>query len=318
MQTKLLRPRRNRIFSISRRETSSEDNRKFSVWNFFYGTLWMVFFGAALSVVFFSSFLRVDRVDIEGAKTVPKHDIERVVDEFLGGMMFGIVPKNTIAIAFVHRYALERNLRERFPLFRSVGISFIFPETIRLSIEERRMMTILCSGGPCFAVDERGMAFDMVDVPEESFDVRTMLAVIDQSAKAISFQDPVLSEEFLEALSSFRERLFVEKGIITSSFGMTPSRLSDEIRLRTDEGWELRLGSAVPIDRIFLALSLIFEKTLSENDRKNLEYVDLRTENRIFYLLKGGEEKEGVESLEGDNEDDKDEEKEKRKKKKNE
>ena len=49
------------------------------------------------------------------------------------------------------------------------------------------------------------------------------------------------------------------------------------------------------MERTFLALQILFEKTLPKEDRKNLEYVDLRTENRIFYLLKGEKEQEGEE-----------------------
>lgn len=291
-QAKLLKPRRNRMFRALRREEISAGERKFSVWNFFYGTLWVLFAGAALWVVFFSSLLRIGRTEVSGAETVSKRDIERVVSEFSAGAIFG-APRNTLAIAFARRHALERKLRERFPIFRSVRISFVFPETIRVSVEERTLTMILCSGGPCFLVDERGMAFDGADVPEASFDVSRMLAVVDQSGKPVSFQAPVLSEGFLETFSSIRERLFTESDVTTSSSGTTPSCLSDEIRLRTTEGWELRLSSTVPIERTFLALRLLFEKTLPESDRKNLEYVDLRTENRIFYSLKGGEEKEG-------------------------
>lgn len=243
--------------------------------------------------MFFSSLLRVNQTEIVGRETVSKSDVNRVVEEFLHGSFLGVIPKNTLPIVCLRRHALERIFYEQFPIFRSVDIKCSFPDTMRVSFEERRMAMILCSGGPCFAVDERGSAFDEMGVPEESLDSRATLVVIDQSGKPVFFQDPVFSEEFLETFSSFRERLFVESDIATSSLSTTPSRLSDEIRLRTGEGWELRLSSAVPMDRSFLALRLLFDKTLSSDDRKRLEYVDLRTENRIFYLLKGGEEKEG-------------------------
>lgn len=296
--TTLVRPKRSRVFRMPKREGASAEERRFSVWGFFYGTLWMLFVGGVLWTVFFSSFLRIGLIEVSGAKVIFEEDIKRVVSEFSTGTILS-APRNTLVIAFLRRHALERKLHERFPLIRHTEISYVFPETIHISLEERVFTMILCSGGPCFAIDDRGMAFDAADVPEASFDASSVLAVIDQSGKSVSFQDPVFSEEFLKVFPSFRERLFAEKNIATSSLATTPSRLSDEIRLRTDEGWELRLSSTVPVERVFLALQILFEKTLPKEDRKRLEYVDLRTENRIFYLLKNEEEKEG-ERLEND------------------
>jgi hypothetical protein len=293
-QSILLRPRRSRIFRGAVRENvDGATERKYSLWTACYAFLWIAFCGAIVFVLFFSSFLRIDRKVVNPLHSVPNNAVSSVIDTFLSGTSFGIVPNDTIPVAFLRRRVLEWDLRETFPIFRSVHVSFVFPETLVLLSEERKTTLVLCSGGPCFLIDERGVAFDEAPAPIDTRDADAMLVVIDQSAKPILFQDPIFSEDFLEMFPPLRRKLSDELGILASNSAETPSRLSNELWFRTREGWELRLSATVPSEKAFLALRLLFDKTLSESDRKNLEYIDLRTENRIFYLLKGGEKKEG-------------------------
>lgn len=281
------------MFRRNVRKSEETPGQRVSLWLLGYVFLWMMFFGMLLYVLFFSPFLRIDRKDIVQTTSVSESDISARVDEFLFGNMFGIIPRNTLIIVFVRRHALERSLTMQFPVFRSVRVSVLFPDTISLSFEERERVLVLCSGGPCFSVDERGFVYEGTPNLNESQDPNDRLVVIDQSGKPVSFQDPVFSEMFLDVFPVFRRRLFEELDLVTSRITETPSRLSDEVSFRTNEGWILRVSAAVPPERSLLALRLLFAKTLSESERKNLEYIDLRTENRIFYLLKGEEEKEG-------------------------
>ncbi len=292
-QTLFLKPRRSRIFRRAVREDAPRAERKFSPWTVGYAFLWTVFFSAVVFALFFSSFLRVDRKAIAPTKAVPEAGVSAVVDGFLSGKSLGIFPNDTLLVALFRKRTLERELLAQFPIFRTVRISFLFPRTVSISSEERKITITLCSGGPCFFVDEHGIAFDGAPAPLDVNDPDAPLAVIDQSAKPVSLRDAVFSEEFFAALLPVRRRLFDELGIATSNIAETPSRLSDELRFLTSEGWELRMSSAVPTEKSLRALRLLFAKTLSDGDRSALDYIDLRTENKIFYLLKGGEPKEG-------------------------
>lgn len=296
-QATLLRPRRNRLFRGAVREIKRDfpKKKKVSLWTVSYALLWGAFFGLAVFSLFFSPFLRIDRKDISPVNSVSMDVVGTAVNEALSGDTFGIVPNNTIPMAFLHRRNLERKLLGAFPMFRRVSVSFIFPSTLTLAIEERSTTLVFCSGGPCFLVDERGEAFDGAPPPRDESG-NAPLAVVDTSAKPIAFREPIFSEDFLRNFPSLRQRLSDELGVETSVISETPSRFSDELWLRTREGWQLRMSATVPPEKSIRALRILFAKTLSEADRKNLDYIDLRTENRIFYLLKGDDRKEGEES----------------------
>lgn len=290
----LLRPKRSRLFRGVTRERQKgvpqHRQRTWSLWTVGYALLWVLFVGLVIFVLFFSSFLRMKQKDIPSTGSVSKDDVSTVIDAALSGKLFGILPNDTLPIAFVRRHDAERRLLEAFPAFRNVTVSFLFPSTIALKIDERDTVLVLCSGGPCFFVDERGIAFDAASALHDQEDPG-MLTVVDVSAKPVSWKETLFSKDFLRSFPFLRQRLRDELGLEVSAVAETPSRFSDELWFRSSEGWELRISATIPVEKSILALRLLFAKTLSENDRKNLDYIDLRTENRIFYLLKGDEQK---------------------------
>lgn len=296
-QTILLRPRRSRLFRGVTRERqkspAQHQRRTWSLWMVGYAFLWASFVGLVIFVLFFSSFLRIEQKDISPVEFVSKGDITEVIDVALSGKLFGILPNDTLLISFMRRHSVERKLLETFPMFRNVTISFLFPATIVLKIEERNTRLVLCSGGPCFFVDERGIAFDAAPAPHNQ-DMTGMLTVVDMSAKSVSWQDTLFSKDFLQIFPSLRQKLHDELGLEIFSVAETPSRFSDELWFQSTDGWELRMSAMVPLEKSIRALRLLFAKTLSEGDRKNLDYIDLRTENRIFYFLNGDEQKGNV------------------------
>lgn len=299
-QAMILRPKRSRLFRGANREqqrtVSQHHQRSWSLWTVGYIFLWASFTGLVIFVLFFSSLLRLKQKDIAPMEHVSRGDVATVIDSVLSGSSFGIIPNDTMPVAFIRKYIMERKLLNAFPVFRSVTVSFLFPSTIVLKSEERNTAFVLCSGGPCFFVDEEGVAFDAAPAPHDQ-GVTGMLTVVDTSAKPVSQKDMLLSEDFLRSFPSLQQKLRDELGLEIFSVAETPSRFSDELWLRSTDGWELRMSATVPLEKSIRALRLLFAKTLLENNRKNLDYIDLRTENRIFYLLKGDEPKEGISPL---------------------
>ena len=312
----LLRPRRSRTVQKRPREESSSPSFPAAsvVWAWWYAFLWASFFVAAFFVAFFSPLLRVKEYRIIGTHTVSKEAVENRARLLLEGKFAGLFPRNSLPLVFLRRREILRTLEADFPIFREAKLSIVFPETIELLFGEREQRFLLCSGGPCFRIDERGEAFDSAP-PLSSSGESAVSVLLDTSGKAIVRGSRSVSEsfarEFPEAASQLREAL----GIETEKVVETPSRLSNEMRFRTTEGWQLLLSADIPLEKSLLALRLFFSKTLSPEDRSRLDYVDLRTEKKIFYMLKGEEQKDSESTSEQDSEKKSKEEKQTKKKK---
>lgn len=294
MKPTLLHPRRNRPVRRAVRQGEDSEGVKICMWSVGYGFLWVLFIGAIVYGMLFSSLLKVRTIDIGPTKAVSRLRIETAVSEFLSGRFGGIFPKDGLFLAFLRRNALGRELESQFPLIRDSDISVRFPDAVVVSLKERQILFVACSGGPCFFVDELGVPF-LAARPEYEYAASGQVVVVDESAKPITIGESNFSKEFLETLHSIRTELQGALDIDTSEIVLTPFRLSNDIRIPTKEGWRIFLSADIPVERAVHSLGLFLSKMLSKEDRERLDYVDLRTENRIFYLLRGESEREGAE-----------------------
>jgi hypothetical protein len=69
---------------------------------------------------------------------------------------------------------------------------------------------------------------------------------------------------------------------------MTASRFADAIRMRTTDGWELFLSTHLAPEVSLNALGLLLDGPIPKERMKDLQYIDLRIENRIFYRYQDG------------------------------
>lgn len=273
--------KREPISSVSVVKETPKSDKDFS---FLYGFLWTVFFGVAVFTLFFSPFLRLERIDISGVSTIPEDIVRQIVMRNISGTYFGAVPKNGL-LSFP-RSALRSDILDELKKVRSVDIEGVFPHTLSVHIDERVVSAIWCADERCFWVDENGDAFDSFDRSRSDSEDGGIVRIIDTSSQSVENGETLLDPDFTRFVGDIRDRLR-EFGIATETEYSTPSRFSDQLSIRTDEGWLLYVDARLPADQSVKTLSLLFQKEISEERRKHLKYVDLRTENRVYYSVEG-------------------------------
>ncbi len=264
-----------------------------SWWMSAYFLLWGIFISVFVYAIFFSPLLRIDQQELPFTTTVAPSIIEKNINDFLSGYSWRVLPNDSYVVAFFRRKQFDQMLSDRFPSLRSVSTRVIFPKSISVSIEERTLALISCSGGPCFLIDEHGVAYDDSVEMVSSFDIMTPITLVDDSTKLIVYGEVLFSEEFLQFASESRRRLFAEFGVSVSSKAKTSSRISNEIRFVTMDGWELWLSGDIALDKSLRTLHAFFAKMISEEERKNLLYIDMRTESRVFYRVSEDNQNDG-------------------------
>ena len=63
----------------------------------------------------------------------------------------------------------------------------------------------------------------------------------------------------------------------------TPSLVSEEIRVQTEAGWWIYFNLKNDLDDQIELLNEILNATLTETEKQNLKYIDLRIENKAIY-----------------------------------
>lgn len=270
-----------------RREVASAHMEKigYSAWSVL--LLWVLFGGTVGYVLFFSFFLAVEDTRIDGTEKISQESITRLVEEELSGRRFKIWPRNNFFS--VRPGHIEELLREAHPLLKKVIVTRIFPNGLQVAIEERNKIVVWCSGGMCYLLNEEGVLMENRNITNEENKEYT-ITVSDMSNQSVLpgqriSEDGSLGAFIVSVGPALRERL----GIETDEEYTTASRFADELRVTTKEGWELYLNVTTPIDSSLDDLKLLFDKELTAEKRSQLTYIDLRVENRAYYVLKNGE-----------------------------
>jgi cell division septal protein FtsQ len=277
--------------ATKRKIISIHENRNQGIaWGrFFYWIALFSFLGVIFYSLFFAGFLSVNQIKIAGLDELSEKNILDVANSEIGGKYLKIVDKNNLLL--INSSSVEKNLKKRFVKIESVKITKKFPNTLIVNIKERESSMVLCPDDECYLIDWQGIAYSKIDysLPEVS---ENRLAVLrDLSNKTVNVGEFIFTSNYLEYISKIGEKIKSAVDIEMEMGYETPSRVSADIRGTTKGGWRIFFNSNIDIQKkIDMLRSVLDEKN---GDKKNdLEYVDLRSENKVYYKLKQGSQEE--------------------------
>ncbi|MDD5083775.1 MAG: FtsQ-type POTRA domain-containing protein [Candidatus Moranbacteria bacterium] len=252
---------------------------------FVYFFLWTAFACVTVYVALFSSFLQLQTVQVEGASAISEHNVRQLIQESLSGNYAGGVSKGNL-LAF-RREKMEADIRDRFKKIASVELTRVFPHTLIARVKERQTLVLWCVQDTCFYVDENGYAYSQVDTSVSGENLGHFLKIIDTSGQSVDMDEPLIDQDFVRFAAQIQDGLQQKLGIAVDAECSTPSRFSDTLTLKTQEGWAMQINVRLPMDKSLQTLGLLFKKEISEERRHRLKYIDLRTENRVYYSVEG-------------------------------
>ncbi len=258
--------------------------------------LWVLLIGVLVYLAFFSDFFLIGEPSNTGTNMVSSAALQASVKQQMTGKYFGIIPKNSFFI--MRPPVLEERLRKEYPLFASVDVTRIFPDRLHIAVAEREKIVIWCFGEPvydtgdaapvdgtCSLIDEAGVAQDGSRAML-SENLPHVIFVSDMSGKPVTIGERVLEPQYGAFAIAMSAMFQGQIGVAIEPRYMTASRFADELRVRTAEGWEAYFRTDVPIETSLNALKLLLMKELPETKRSQLAYIDLRTENRVYYTFR--------------------------------
>ena len=147
-------------------------------------------------------------------------------------------------------------------------------------------MTI-CSDGNCYLVDKNGVAYVRANFTENEFAKNRIVKLLDESGGNIKEGEQILTSKFIEFTSRVGEEIEQDTNLKILDEYRLRSRTVGEIIIQTTKGWDIYLDSQYPLDKTIRVLRTVLNKQISLQDLNNLEYIDLRAGNKVFYRLKG-------------------------------
>lgn len=242
--------------------------------------LWLAAGLVAAYTLLFSSLHEIDIVRVTGARDLGDERLESEVREFISRKLFLVFPGDNYFLFSGDR--LERDLMGRFPKLSSVRIEKHFPHAIDVAVTERERIFLWCSGDGCLLIDEKGCAGDARFAEQEMNDP-FLVRFTDESAAPMTAGDCSVSSDLPDTVLRLERGVREEAGLVLRLPAFTPSRISREIRFRTEDGWEIWMNADIPPGKTLAALRAVLETEIAPEARVKLRYIDLRTENKAFY-----------------------------------
>lgn len=234
--------------------------------------------------LFFSPIFKVKEIKISGNRAISSEDIYKSLKDLRFKKV--LIFFNHDNIFLLTKSKLRNILIDRFPRILSIQISKdIFKKNINIQITERKEMGIYCQAqnlseeilGGCYYIDNDGVIFEQA--PQTS---GTLILVIkDYSGKEIKIRDSVLDKELIAKFIELCDVLSSQFSLKALDFVIGNDAIKG-FRLDTNEGWYILFDGSRDLESQIRALQLVLEEKIKEA-RKNLEYIDLRIENRVYY-----------------------------------
>lgn len=261
---------------LPERYSRRREFRKEKFWRKKMVFLWILFLILTLAyVIFFSPLFEIKEIKISGNRVIGSEEIQNSLDSFLFEKVLIFFNQNNVFLAT--RSRLAETLISDFPRIFSIEINKnVFKKTIDFKIIERKETGIFCKKD-CYYIDKKGVIFE--EAPQTS---GTLILVIkDYSEGEVEIGKNVIEKEFMTELIDLRSYLLSQLGLKVLDFTIGPDPLKD-LKIDTNEGWYILFDKSQDLKNQLEALELVLEKKIKEV-RKDLEYIDLRIENRVYY-----------------------------------
>lgn len=220
---------------------------------------------------FWIPYFRISKIEAE----VGDYDkVGLTIKNYLSSLNAAFLPRNNF---FLFSSAeIERLIKDRG--FGLADVSKNFPKTLVVKFEKSRPWLIFCSSEKnCYYLDERGILSEAS--PQFSENPIPQIEGVD--APNAKLGDRILSYEdaiFVRAWFQNLKKLEAEPANILLEKG-------NNLKIFLKEGWFIYVSKKLSTEKNFYDLKLLFDKKIKDR-RPELEYIDLRFENKAFYKLR--------------------------------
>ncbi|MDP4038428.1 MAG: FtsQ-type POTRA domain-containing protein [bacterium] len=242
--------------------------RPFEFKHYFKLTLFILIAVFLIYIAFFSPFSQVGKITVVGKTTLPSDEITRQVNQAISASITG---RSTI---FLNTSQIEDQLINQNYQFSSVKIERVFPNGIKINVKEKQPSIIWRSGSSSYVLSEDGRT-----ITDMTVNYSNLPTINDSANLPVKIGDKLVPASFvtfvLETIGGLNDR-----GIKIISMEVPDT--TSELYIKTDKAYLIKFDTNKNATEQLVSLDSVL-KTLSRQNKKPSEYIDLRVEGRIFY-----------------------------------
>ncbi|KKP98176.1 MAG: hypothetical protein US25_C0006G0015 [Candidatus Moranbacteria bacterium GW2011_GWE1_36_7] len=241
------------------------------------------FFAVLGYVLLFSAYLSIEKVEIAGVVELSETELQQKIKESFEGKFAGIIPRNNYL--FISQNSVEKLLKNDFKKIRKLEVKKNFPSDVFISIDERKALMVWCCQEKCFLLDENGIAYSEADFNSLELQQNNLLRVVENGGQSINVGEKIIESSYEQYVLATKESL-KKFGYDTLEEYSTPSRMAEEVRVKTAQGPEFLFSTQFSLESALRNLTVVLEKEIPKDKRNEIAYMDLRNESKLFYKFK--------------------------------
>lgn len=223
-------------------------------------------------LLFFSSYFLITRIQIKGLKYIPKNFITKLIKEQENDKRF-LLGSQVNLILFNKKEAIEKI--GKIVSLENITITKKLPSQLILNIKEKEPALVWIANEKFYYLDKFGTAIREINF----FSINPYLPIIkDQKNETPVIGESVIKPEKINFIFALLKKLSTEikiSSLEASNHGI------EILTLKSSEGWKAIFDPSQPLDSQLNNLNLII-KNKSADERKKIDYFDLRFLDRIF------------------------------------
>lgn len=216
--------------------------------------LFLLFFLSLSWLLFKTPYFEIKKIEFRG-----KTDFSSRIREFVEkDKNFFLLNSSGLAFA----------IKSSFPEFEDVEVIKKFPDTVLIKIEEKKAIGNFCPSSTfdnCFLLAEDGTIFKKKekgkDLPKFSV----------SEEKEFKIGDAVVEEKLINNFIFLRDELLKSK-IFIEKVEISPF----ELKIKTKNGFDIYFSREINFKIQIDSLLAVLRKKISQQEQKNLKYIDLR------------------------------------------
>jgi len=238
---------------------------------FRYFILFFILFVIIFYIICFSSFFQIKDIEISGNQKVSTEDIHNLVKEKLPKKILFL---NLKSIFLANFKETENSLLSEFSQIEKVDFNKDLPDKLIILIEERKPSAVFFRNEEYFYLDNYGIIFEKI--PEKFFWLVIKNLTLGQD---VNLGGEAVKKERLDKILEINSELKKSEIQIDLAEIVNEQR----VNVKTSEGWEIYFSLEDDISQQVSNLILVLKEKISSIERRNLEYVDLRFGNQVYY-----------------------------------
>lgn len=225
----------------------------------------------------------IAEVNVTGVEAIDPSRARSLVEEILDAKTFTFLSRRNIL--FYPRSEIETTLRDTIPHIERVQVSreSLLGNALTVTIRERDHFAQWCSESACFAMDASGYVFAEATTTDAFSTPYVFEGSISADGSPIG---QVYLPGRLAGVLTFLERLG-QNGIRAEQIAVDGEQ---DYSVMVAPGYAIRAVFGSDVGLLVKNLELILGSEALRGKEEQLEYIDLRFGNRVYYRLKGAQQ----------------------------